>query len=325
MTNRRAFLVQSGVAVLGTAIPMSSMAQAYPSKPIHFVVPLAGGGSADMLARLVGQHLTQLWGQPVMIELRPGGGTVIGTSLVARSPADGYTLLFTSNSLVINAKLRSDLPYDGMKALTPVALMATSPQVIAVNVSSPHQTIKDWMDDARSRPGAVSIASLGPDTTQHIAIGTLQHTSGLELIYVPYSGGSQAVNAVLGGHVDTVLGNLAEIAPHIEAGKLRPLAVTTRERLPTLKHVPTIAESGFPQYEAVAWFGVTAPTGTPRDVVTLLSEGIGAAMNDPQIRQQLIAFGLQPNFLGPAEFGAHIAMNYERYSKAIDTAKIKGL
>jgi len=325
MTNRRAFLVQSGAAALGAVIPMASIAQVYPSKPIHFVVPLAAGGSADMLSRLVGQHLNQRWGQPVVIELRPGGGTVIGTSLVARSPADGYTLLFTANSLVINAKLRHDLPYDGMKALEPVALMATSPQVIAVNASSPYKTIGDWMDGARLRPGAVSIASLGPDTTQHIAIAMLQHSSGLDLIYVPYSGGSQAVNAVLGGHVDTVLGNLAEIAPHIEAGKLRPLAVTTRERLPTMKNVPTVAESGIPQYEAVAWFGVTAPVGTPREVISVLSEGIKSAMNDADLRQQLITFGLQPNYLGPTEFGTHISKNFERYSQAIDDAKIKVL
>lgn len=323
MTNRRTFLAGAGLAALGLGTFSDTWAQTFPNKPIHFVVPLAAGGSADMLSRLVGQHLTTLWGQPVVIDLRPGGGTVIGTSLVARSVADGYTVLFAANSLVINAKLRTDLPYDGLKAFEPVALMATSPQVIAVNTNSSYRSFQEWMAATRARPGTVSLASLGPDTTQHIATEMLQRSAGLELIYVPYSGGSQAVNAVLGGHVDTVLGNFAEINPQIEAGKLRPLAVTTRERLVQLKQVPTVAESGLPGYEAVAWFGVSAPAGTPHDVVQTLSEGIRSAMADPEIRQQLAVFGLQPSYLGPTEFAVHITRNYERYSHVIDDAKIK--
>ena len=320
---RRAFIAGTASALLGLALPLAARATGFPAKPIYFVVPLAPGGSADLLARLVGQHLSQRLGQPVVVEMRPGGGTVIGTAQVAKAPADGYTLLFASNSLVINAKLRSHLSYDGVKAFEPVAMMVSSPQVLAVNSASPYRTFKEWLAAARAQPGSVSLASLGPDTTQHMASETLQHTTGIQLIYAPYTGGALAVNAVLGGHVDTVLGNLAEMSSHIEAGRLRPLAVTTRARLAALQQVPTIAESGYPGFEAMAWFGVAAPAGTPREVITLLAEGVKSAMGDPDIRKQLLAFSLQPDYLGPADFAAHIAQQYQHYAHIIDDAHIQ--
>jgi tripartite-type tricarboxylate transporter receptor subunit TctC len=322
---RRAFIAGSASALLGLALPLTARAQSYPSKPIFFVVPLAPGGSADLLARLVGQHLSQRLAQPVVVEMRPGGGTVIGTAQVAKAPADGYTLLFASNSLVINAKLRSNLSYDGIKAFEPVAMMVSSPQVLAVNSASPYRTFNQWLAAARAQPGSVSLASLGPDTTQHMASEMLQHTTGIQLIYAPYTGGALAVNAVLGGHVDTVLGNLAEMSSHIDAGRLRPLAVTTRTRLSALQQVPTIAESGYPGFEAMAWFGVAAPSGTPREVINVLADGVKSAMNDPDIRKQLLAFSLQPDYLGPAGFAAHIAQQYQHYARIIDDAHIQVL
>jgi tripartite-type tricarboxylate transporter receptor subunit TctC len=166
------------------------------------------------------------------------------------------------------------------------------------------------------------LASLGPATTQHIAAEMLQHSTGVRLNYVPYSGGSLAVNALLGGHVDAVLCNLAEGSSFIEAGRLRPLAVMSPERLERLAHVPTVAESGYPGFEASAWFGVSAPAGTPSAVIQRLAQGIGAAIGDPQIRQQLLAHDLQPDFLGPAAYAAHIARNVQRYSAIIEAAHI---
>jgi tripartite-type tricarboxylate transporter receptor subunit TctC len=325
VARRRTFLASTGAALLGLMLPPGVRAQSFPAKPIHFIVPLAPGGSADLLARLVGQHLSQRLGQAVIVEMRPGGGTVIGTAQVAKAPADGYTLLFASNSLVINAKLRSNLSYDGVKAFEPVAMMVSSPQVLAVNSASPNRTFKEWLAAARAQPGTVSLASLGPDTTQHMASELLQHTTGAQLIYAPFNGGALAVNAVLGGHVDTVLGNLAEMSSHIEAGRLRALAVTTRTRLSALQQVPTIAESGYPGFEAMAWFGVSAPAGTPREVITVLAEGVKSAMSDSEIRKQLLAFSLQPDYLGSADFAAHIAQQYQHYAHIIDYAHIQVL
>lgn len=214
----------AGLAV-AVALPPAAVAQSsFPSKPVHLIVPFAAGGSAEVLSRIVGQHLSQQWGQPVIVETKPGGGTIIGSSFVAKSPADGYTMLLISNSFVINAKLRSDLPYDGIKAFVPVANMVNSPQVVAVNAASPYQTFKDWLAAAKARPGSVSIGTLGPATTQHIAAEMLQCATGTQLIYTAFTGGAPAVNAALGGHVDTVLANLAEMSSLIEAGKLRPPA-----------------------------------------------------------------------------------------------------
>jgi tripartite-type tricarboxylate transporter receptor subunit TctC len=324
---RRAFLVSSavvaglgGLAALG--LPLTARAQGWPAKPLRFVVPLAPGGSADLLSRLVAQHMSQAWGQPVVVDLRPGGGTVIGSQIVAAAPPDGYTLLFAANSLVINAKVRHHLPYDGLKAFEPVALMVNSPQVLAVRTDHPQRSLAEWLSAARARPGELSLCSLGPATTQHIAAEQLQRATGIQLVYVPYGGGSQAVTAVLGGHVDSVLGNLAEIEPHLQAGTLRALAVTTAQRLPSLPQLPTVAESGYPGFEAVAWFGVAVPAGTPQEVIRALAGAVDAALKDDDIRRQLLAHGLQPAYLGPADFAAHIAHSFERYSQLIDAAGI---
>jgi tripartite-type tricarboxylate transporter receptor subunit TctC len=322
MIQKREFLGFAAAALACAAMPSLSWAQDFPNKPIHFVVPLAGGGSADLLARLVGQHLSQRFGQPVIVEMRPGGGTVIGSNLVAHANPDGYTVLFIANSLVINDKLHSHLPYNGSKAFEPVALMANSPQVLAVNTASPHHSLNDWLDAARAKPDSISLASLGPATTQHMASAALQSATGVALIYVPFSGGALAVNAVLGGHVDSVLGNLAEIAPHIEAGRLRPLAVCSAQRLPSLMQIPTVAESGYPGFEATAWFGVAAPAGTPPEVIALLADGLKSAVSDPEIRQRLESHGLQTAYLGPAALASHITQQYGRYARLIDDAKI---
>lgn len=323
MTTRRDFLGAASTVLAGAGLVREAMAQAFPTKPIQFIVPFPAGGTADVLCRLVGQHMTQRWGQPVVVETKPGGGTVIGMQMVARAPADGHTIVFISNSFVINAKLRSNLPYDGMKAFEPVASMFNSPQAVSVNAASPHRTLKDLLDAARARPGSISIATVGPATAQHIATEMLQRVAGIQIIYTAFVGDPPAINAVLGGHVDAILGSVATMLAHIDAGKLRPLAVTTAQRLEVLKHVPTIAESGYPGYEAVAWFGVAAPAGTPRDVVAKLSEGVGGAISDPEMLKRSAALGLQPAYMAPQVFAAHIARQYEHYAQVIDEAKIK--
>jgi len=310
-------------ACLACWFPGPGFAQAFPSRPVHFIVPYAPGGSADVLARIVGERLSQRWGQPVLVESRPGGGTVIGNALAAKAPPDGHTILFISNSFVINAKLRHDLPYDGMKAFEPVANMVNSPQVIAVNAVSPYRDFKDWLADAKARPGFVSIGTLGPATTQHIAAEMLQRTTGTQLIYTAFTGGAPAVNAALGGHIDLVLANLSEVSAQIEGGKLRALAVTSRERLDPIRQVPTVAEMGYPTYEAVAWFGVAAPAGTPADVIAKIAEALRVALAEPEIRQRIVTLGLQPAYMDPKAFAAHITDQYAKYSRVIDEAKIK--
>jgi len=246
-----------GIA-LGVSLSAICPAQGFPSKPVHVIVPFAPGGAFDVLARVLGAGLEAQWHQSVLVETRPGAGSVIGTTAAARSSPDGYTLVLVANSLVINAKLRPNLPYDAIKGFEPIALMVNSPQVIAVNPTSPYRKLKDWLDAAKAQPGTLTLGTVGPGTTQHIAGEMLQRAAGVKLVYVPFAGGAPAVNAVLGGHVGAVLGNLSEVSAQIAAGKLRPLAVTTREQLDELKQVPTVAESGYPGYEAVVWCGMSA-------------------------------------------------------------------
>lgn len=297
--------------------------QAFPAKPVRIVVPFPAGGSADTLVRVVSQGLTKRWGQSIVVENRPGGGTVIAGALVAKAPADGYTLLVVANSLPINAKLRTNLPYDGLRAFEPVAQLAHSPQVIAVNSSSTYRSLNELLSDAKSRPGLLSYATVGPATTQHIAGEALKRQTGTDFTYAAFTGGALAANAVLGNHVTLVLTNLNEVASMLESGKLRPLAVTTRERLEGLPQVPTVIEQGVKDYEAVVWFGLAAPAGTPPDVVSKIAEDLRLSLADAEVRSKLLGGGLFPAYLGPQAFGSHIQQEYSRYSRVIDEARIK--
>lgn len=317
-------LLAAAAAATATSFAGTALAQTFPSRPLRLIVPFPPGGSGDVQARLVGEHMARTLGQPVLVENKPGAGTIIGSTQVAQAPADGHTLLLMSNSFVINAKLRgTTLPYKGLQAFEPVACLTNSPQMIAVNSGRPWHSFKEWMDAVKAKPDTISYATFGPATTQHIAAEMLVRQAGLHMIYVPFAGGAPAVNAVLGGHADMVLANVNEIQPFVEAGKLRALAVATRQRLASLPNVPTVAESGLPGYEAAAWFGLCAPAGTPKDVVAKIARAATAAVEDAEIRSKLITLGLEPYTMDPAQFSAHIQDQYARYSKVIDEAGIK--
>ncbi|MEY2734889.1 MAG: hypothetical protein RLZ58_298, partial [Pseudomonadota bacterium] len=265
-------LIATAAAVATTSVAGTAFAQTFPSRPLRIVVPFPPGGTGDVQARLIGEFMSRELGQPVVVENKPGAGTIIGTQQVAQAAPDGHTLLLMANSFVINAKLRgASLPYPGLKAFEPVACLTNSPQAIAVNSATPWRTFKEWMDAVKAKPDTVSYSAFGPATAQHIAAEILVRAAGLRMTYVPFPGGAPAVNAALAGHVQTVLANVNEIQAHAESGKLRMLAVTTPQRLAALPNVPTVSESGVPGYEAAAWFGLCVPAGTPKDVVARLS------------------------------------------------------
>jgi tripartite-type tricarboxylate transporter receptor subunit TctC len=313
-----------GGAALALAVGWGqAQAQAFPAKPVRIVVPFPAGGSADTLVRVISQSLSKRWGQSIVVDNRPGGGTVIAGALVAKAPADGYTLLVVANSLPINAKLRTNLPYDGLRAFDPVAQLAHSPQIIAVNSASSYRTLNELLTDAKSRPGVLSYSTVGPATTQHIAGEALKRQTGTDFTYAAFTGGGLAANAVLGNHVTMVLTNLNEVASMLESGKLRPLAITTRERLDSLPQLPTVIEQGVKDYEAVVWFGLAAPAGTPHDVVNKIAEDLRASLAEADVRSKLVGGGMFPAFLGPQAFGTHIQQEYNRYSRVIDESRIK--
>jgi tripartite-type tricarboxylate transporter receptor subunit TctC len=305
--------------------PLSAWAQAngFPSKAVRIIVPFPAGGSADALARVVGQELSKRWSQPVLIENKPGGGTVIAGALAAKSPPDGHTLLLIANSLTINAKLRTNMPYDGLKAFAPVALLVRSPQVIAVNSASPYKTLAELLQDAKAKPGVLSYATVGPATTQHIAGEAFKHATGTDFNYVPYTGGALAANAVSGGHATMVLTNLNEVAGLLEAGKLRPLAVTSRERLEVLPQVPTVIEQGYKDYEAAVWYAFATPAGTDPEIIQKIANELQRVLQDSPTRTKLLGASLYPNYSGPKELAAHIEKEFARYSQIIDKAGIK--
>ncbi|MFM2210117.1 MAG: hypothetical protein RIQ96_1760 [Pseudomonadota bacterium] len=317
-------LIATAAAVATTSVAGTAFAQTFPSRPLRIVVPFPPGGTGDVQARLIGEFMSRELGQPVVVENKPGAGTIIGTQQVAQAAPDGHTLLLMANSFVINAKLRgASLPYPGLKAFEPVACLTNSPQAIAVNSATPWRTFKEWMDAVKAKPDTVSYSAFGPATAQHIAAEILVRAAGLRMTYVPFPGGAPAVNAALAGHVQTVLANVNEIQAHAESGKLRMLAVTTPQRLAALPNVPTVSESGVPGYEAAAWFGLCVPAGTPKDVVARLSRAAANAVSDAEIGKRLVAAGLQPYVMDPARFAAHINEQFALYSKVIDEAGIK--
>jgi tripartite-type tricarboxylate transporter receptor subunit TctC len=301
----------------------TAMAQGFPSKPVRIVVPFTAGGTADVLARLLGQKMSEALGQPVLVENRPGAGTVIGTEVVAHAPADGHTMLLMGNSFTINPSLHAKLPYDPVKDFVPVAMVVRSPQVLVVNPALQVKSLSEFIALAKSRPGQLSLATVGPATTQHIASEMLKSALKIDMIYTPYPGGAPAVTALVGGHVDAVLANYSEVAQQVASGKIRALAVTTRERIGPLKDVPTVAESGYPDFEVAAWFGLALTGGSPPAAVARLNAEVNKALNAPDVRDKLLAQGLYPAGGTAEQFGAHLRAEMAKYAKVIKERGIK--
>jgi len=267
--------------------------------------------------------LSESWSQQVIVDNRPGAATVIGTQFVARAPADGYTILVMANSFTINASMRANLPYDNNKDFAPVTQLVTSPNVIVVHPSVPVKTFAEFLALARAKPGMLNYSAVGPGATQHIAGEMLKAAAKIDMGYVPFAGGAPAVLAVLGGHVGVCIANIQEVAAHVEAGKLRALAVTSRERDPALKNVPTVAESGLPDYVVITWWGFSAPAGTPADIVAKISADTARVLKLPDVSAKLIAQGLYPAPSTPAQFDAHIKSETARYAKIVKEAGIR--
>ena len=301
----------------------AAVAQGFPTKPVRIVVPFSAGGTADVQARLIGPKLSDALGQQVLVENRPGGGTVIATEIAARAPADGHTMLLIGNSFTINPSVHAKLPYDPVKDFMPVIMLVRSPQVLVVGPTLQVKSLSEFITLVKSQPGKFSLATVGPATTQHIGSEMLKSALKLEMIYAPYPGGAPAVTALIGGHVDAVLANYSEVAQQILGGKVRAIAVTSRERLDMLKDVPTVAESGYPDFEVAAWFGMVVTGGSPPAAVARLNAEVNNALKAPDVRDKLLAQGLYPAGGTPEQFGAHIRSEMGKYAKVIKEAGIR--
>ena len=319
---RRYFLTLAGLLALGASVHATA-ADAYPSKPVKILVGYSAGGAVDAIARSVGQRMSAILGQPVVVENKPGAGTNIAVKSLTSSTPDGYTLLLAANALAVNPSLFEPAPYDLERDITPVALVGRVPVVFTVREGSPIKTLPELVAAAKARPGGVTVATPGNGSTPHLAMELFQHTAGLSLRHVPYKGGAQAITDVLGGHVDVVAVNALEVLPLVKSGKLKVLAVMSTERSAVLPGVPTVAESGYPGFESSVWYGFVAPAGLPKPVLAMLHEAVQKALESKEVREQLAAAGGIP-LPGPtAQFDKLLKSDAARYGKLIREANIR--
>jgi tripartite-type tricarboxylate transporter receptor subunit TctC len=304
-------------------MPLTAHAQPFPSKPIRIIAPFAPGAGTDTLARTLSGPLSKALGQNVIVENRPGAGTVVGTEVAARSPGDGHTVLIVANSFTINPAVRSKLPYDTLKDFTGVARIASTPMIFAVHPSLPAKTFKDLIALARARPGELTYATSGAGTGHHLAGELFKSLAKIDLIHVPYPGGAPATIAAIGGHASVLLVNLLSVVPHVPSGRLRPLAVTSPERSALVKDVPTVAESGFPGFDTSIWFGSVVPAATPKDVVGRLSTEILRALQLPEVKDIVNKVGLDAAGLAAAEFDAFLRNELRNNEKIAREVKLR--
>jgi tripartite-type tricarboxylate transporter receptor subunit TctC len=321
MINRLWNTFATAALIAVTLIGADAWAQT--SRTIRIVVPFPPGGSADILARLLGEHISKAQGPTVIVENRPGGGASIAYEAVARAVPDGNTLVINANSIVINPHLRK-VNYDPLTSYEPICYLLSSPQVIVVNSDAPYRTLAEFITDARAKPGQLTFATVGPATTQHIGFEQFKRVANINVIYVPYPGGAPAMTALLGGHVNAVLANYSEVQEQLQAGKVRALASTSQTRIAPLPDVPSVAELGYKNYNVEVWFGVLAPAKTPKDTVAQLANWFSAAINAPEVTPRLLKLGLYPVGTCLDDFAAHIRSKYDEYGRIIREANIKG-
>jgi len=319
---RRKFLyVAAGAAAL-PVLPRIANAQDYPSRPVHIIVGFPAGFTPDIIARLIGQWLSERLGQQFIVDNRPGAGSNIGTEVVVRAPPDGYTLLLVGAPAAINATLYNNLNFNVIRDIAPVAGMVRVPEVMVVNPSVPAKTVPEFIAYAKNNPGKINMATGGPGSVPDVAGELFKFMTGVDLVRVGYRGGGPALIDLLGGQVQVMFESALTTMPYIRADKLRALAVTSMTRSATLPGVPTVGEF-VPGYEATAWFGVGAPKNTPADIVNRLDKEINAGLADPKIKERLADLGGIPMPMSAAEFGKLIADETEKWAKVIKFAGIK--
>ena len=295
------------IALALTAATSGAYAQGYPNKPLHLIVPFAAGGTGDVLGRLLASTMSEGPGQPVVVEFKPGAGTTLGTDFVAKSPPDGYTILLSaSTTMSINASLYGKLPYDTLKDLAPVSLLASIPNMLVANLALPGNTVQELIALAKASPGKLNYASPGSGTTPHLAGELFKTAAGINMVHVPYKGAGPAIIDVLGGHVPMLFDNIPSVQPQVNSGKMKAIAVTSAKRSPAMPNVPTFAESGLAGFEANSWWAILAPAGTPKEVITRLNAEVVKALNDAGIRERFLGLGADPAPSTPEECGAHI-------------------
>jgi tripartite-type tricarboxylate transporter receptor subunit TctC len=301
----------------------AAFAQSYPSKAIRIVVPFAPGGGTDILIRIMVPKMNDLLKQQLIVDNRPGAGSQIGAELVAKAPPDGYTILMVDSAFMTNPSLYAKLPYDSEKDFAPVSLVATAPVILIVHPSVPVHTVKELVAFARAHPGALNFASGGPGSSTHLGIELLKYVAKIDLVHIPYKGTGPAVADVLGGQVTMMFAGISSVKQHVEAGRLRAIAVTGEKRSPAMPTVPTFGEAGMPQVDASSYWGALAPARTAPDIVNRLSTTMAQVLKMPDIREKLVELGFVPIGGSPSDFAALLAKETAKWAKVIKAAGVK--
>lgn len=314
------------LALLGIALALVStttaLAQAWPTKPIRIIVPYAPGGASDSLTRTVARKMSELLGQPIIVENKPGGASTIGIAEAARAPADGYTIMHVAVPFVITQFVYPNLPYDGAKDFVPLGLLQTAPLVLVVNPALNIRTPADYIQAAKKRPGEIMYATSGSGSVTHLTGELLKIQAGIDIVPVPYRGGGQSVMDVIGGQVTSAFLSPIEVSQHIKSGKLVGVAVSTIKRSPSLPDLPTFAEAGVDGFDVMGWFGLIVRTGTPPEVIAKLSDALRRSLQSPEVHERIAQTGNVPQG-SIEEFADLLAREYPRWSRVVKAANIK--
>jgi tripartite-type tricarboxylate transporter receptor subunit TctC len=314
----------AAVAALMVASGTASAQATYPSKPVHLLVPFPPGGAVDIVARTLSDELSKRWGQPIVVENRPGAGGTIAEAVAAKAKPDGYTLILVASGHATATYLYPDLPYDPLRDFTPLSLVGSSPNMMLVRDDSPYKSIADVLAAARAKPGQLSYGYAGNGTSPHLAGELLKYMTKVEITPVPYKGGAPVLNDLLGGHIPLSFNNIPESIGFVQAGKLRPLGVTTAKRSAVLPDVPTIAESGLPGFEVSLRYGILAPAGTPRAIVDKLNKQLDAALATDEVKKRILNAGAEVVAGTPEDYAGVIDREETMWGELIKSAGLKG-
>ena len=321
------FNAMARIVTLGLLMGLASSAaaqHAYPTKPVRIIVPVGAGGATDIVARALGLRLSTMWDQQVVVENRAGGGSNIGIEVVAKAPADGYTLLLATPPLAVNVSLYKKLAYDPIRDFAAVTLTSTGANVLVVHPSLPTHTLRELIALAKTKPGQLSYASSGNGTTPHLSGELFRFMANIDIQHIPYKGATQSATDLLGGHIDMAFVSLASVVPQIKTNKLRALAVTSEKRSAIMPDLPTFAEAGLPGYEVTGWFGVVAPAGTRREIIERLYADITTALGHPEFGQTLGASGMEPaGSDSPEAFAAFLRAEKNKWEKVVKASGAK--
>lgn len=323
MAGRLALLAVIAASDAGARDAGRAAANDYPAKPVRIIVPLAPGGGSDIVARIVASELLNRWGQSVMVDNRPGGGSTVGTAIAAKAPADGHTLLVSSSSIAISPALYKNLDFDIRRDFAGITLISSQPSILAVHASVPASTVKELVALAKTQPGKMTYASAGSGSATHLGAELLKYTTGIDLVHVPYKSAGQATSALLSGESQILLTNMASVLPHMKSGRIKALGISASKRSALAPALPTVAESGIAGFEYSTWYAMLAPSGTPKFTVNRIQADLAALIKTSQMRDRFVALGMETYGTTPAELEAYLDREIAKWGKVIRAAGVR--